>query len=348
MCCKAVTGLAAFLFVQALVLGFGSITVAKTIKIGFSMDTLKEERWQRDRDAFVRRAKELGAEVLVQAANGNDALQLSQSENLLTQGVDVLVVAPHNGVAAAQIVKLAHKAGVKVLSYDRMIENADVDLYMSFDNEEVGRMQARYLLEKAPKGNYMVLGGAPTDHNAKLYRKGQMEILKPAIDAGAIKVVADPWAREWLASEALKHTENTLTRVQNDLVAVVAPNDGTAGGVVAALKGQKLDGKIFVSGQDAELAACQRVVEGSQTMTVYKPIPKLAERAAEIAFQMAKGDLSAIQATKQTIHNGKKAVPAILVAPVLVDQKNIEATVVKDGFHAAKDVYKNAKKTKSL
>ncbi|MBX9767907.1 MAG: D-xylose ABC transporter substrate-binding protein [Bdellovibrionales bacterium] len=321
----------------------------KVIKIGFSMDTLKEERWQRDRDSFVKKAKELGAEVLVQAANGNDALQLSQSENLLTQGVDILVVAPHNGVAAAQIVKVAHKAGIKVLAYDRMIENADVDLYMSFDNEEVGRMQARYLLEKAPKGNYMVLGGAPTDYNAKLYRKGQMDVLQPAVNSGAIKIVADPWAREWLASEALKHTENTLTKVRNDLVAVVAPNDGTAGGVVAALKGQKLEGKVFVSGQDAELAACQRVVDGSQTMTVYKPIPKLAERAAEIAFQMANGDMSSVAATKQTINNGKKAVPSILIAPILVDQKNMDSTVVKDGFHTAKDVFKNVnKKTKSL
>src|SRR5450755_4141970 len=162
------------------------------------MDTLKEERWQKDRDMFVKRAKELGADVLVQAANGNDTLQLSQAENLLTQGVDILVVVPHNGVAAKSIVEAAHKMGKKVISYDRLIENADVDLYMSFDNKEVGRLAGQYALDHAGKGNYMLIGGAPTDHNAKLFREGQMEALKPAVAKGDVKIVADPWAKDWL------------------------------------------------------------------------------------------------------------------------------------------------------
>ncbi|MEQ1875861.1 MAG: D-xylose ABC transporter substrate-binding protein [Bdellovibrionia bacterium] len=318
----------------------------KKLKIGLSMDTLKEERWQRDRDLFVAKAAELGAEVAVQAANGNDALQISQAENLLTQGVDILVVVPHNGVAAATIVAAAHKVGKKVLAYDRMIENADVDLYMSFDNVEVGRMQAKYILGLAPKGNYMVLGGAPTDHNAKLYRQGHLEVLKPYIDRGDVKVVADPWAREWLAAEALRHTENVLSKNKDNLQAILAPNDGTAGGVVAALKQQKLAGKIPVSGQDADLAACQRIVDGTQTMTVYKPIRLLAEQAAEAAVKMAKGE--ALKTTA-TINNGKKDVASILITPILVDRKNMDSTVIKDGFHKKADVYKNAdKKVSSL
>jgi D-xylose transport system substrate-binding protein len=311
------------------------------VRIGLSMDTLKEERWQRDRDLFVAKAKELGAEVYVQAANGNDALQNSQAENLLTKGIDLLVVVPHNGVVAASIVQAAHKAGKKVLAYDRMIENSDVDMYMSFDNLEVGRMQGRYALQHAPKGNYVVIGGAPTDHNAKLYRQGQMEILKPAIDRGDIKVVADPWARDWLASEAMKHAENALSRNKDNIVAFVAPNDGTAGGVISALKAQKLGGKVTVTGQDAELAACQRIVEGSQSMTVYKPIHLLATRAAEVAVAMARGE--AVE-TKATINNGKKDVPSILMVPVLVDRSNMDVTVIKDKYHAKADVYKNAAK----
>ena len=134
---------------------------SKKIRIGFSMDTLKEERWHRDRDLLVKRAGELGAEVLVQAANGNDALQNSQAENMLTQGVDVLLVAPHNGKTAAVIVEAAHRAGVPVIAYDRLINDADVDLYMSFDNERVGEMQAEYLVARKPRGNYVVIGGAP-------------------------------------------------------------------------------------------------------------------------------------------------------------------------------------------
>src|SRR4051812_34876042 len=146
------------------------------VRIGLSMDTLKEERWQRDRDLFVARAKELGAEVLVQSANGDDKAQVQQSENLLTQGVDVLVVIPHNGEVAATIVQSAKAKGVPVISYDRLIRSSEPALYISFDNEKVGEMQAKYLLERAPKGNYVLIGGAPTDNNAQLFRKGQMNV----------------------------------------------------------------------------------------------------------------------------------------------------------------------------
>ncbi len=322
-------------------IGSSVYAAPKQIKIGLSMDTLKEERWQKDRDLFVKKAKELGAEVAVQAANGNDALQISQAENLLTQGIDILVVVPHNGVAAAAIVKAAHKAGKKVIAYDRMIDNSDVDMYLSFDNVDIGRMQARYALQHAPKGNYVVISGAPTDHNAVLYRQGQMEILKPAADRGDIKIVADPWAREWLASEALKHTENTLSRYKDNIQAIIATNDGIAGGAIAALKQQKLDGKVIVTGMDGDLAACQRVAEGSQSFTVYKPIKLLAEKAAEVAVKMAKGET--IASTGATINNGKKDVPSIFMSSVLVDKTNLDSTVIKDKYHAKADVYKNVK-----
>jgi D-xylose transport system substrate-binding protein len=160
------------------------------IRIGLSMDTLKEERWQKDRDIFVKKAEELGAEVLVQAADGKDETQVKQAESLLTQGVDVLVVIPHNGEVAATIVEAAKRQNVPVISYDRLIKNSDVDLYISFDNEKVGEMQAKYLVEKAPKGNYVLIGGAPTDNNAKMFRAGQMRVLQPLIDRGDIKIVA--------------------------------------------------------------------------------------------------------------------------------------------------------------
>jgi D-xylose transport system substrate-binding protein len=305
------------------------------IRIGFSMDTLKEERWQRDRDLFVKKAGELGAEVLVQAANSDDRVQVQQAENLLTQGIDVLVVVPHNAEVCASIVDAAKRQGVPVISYDRLIRNSDVDLYVSFDNERVGQMQAQYLLERAPKGNYVLLGGAPTDNNARLYRDGQMKVLKPAVDRGDIKVVADQWCRDWLASEALNHTENALTQNQNDVQAVVASNDGTAGGAVQALEGQKLAGKVFVSGQDAELAALRRIVAGTQSMTVYKPITQLAVRAAEAAVSLAKREPVV---TTATLENGKKQVPSILLEPIVVDKANIAETVVKDGYHKAEDI----------
>ena len=308
------------------------------IRIGFSMDSLQLERWQRDRDIFVAKAKELGAIVLVQSADGNDATQVQQSENLLTEGVDVLVVVPHNGEIAASIVNSAKRQHVPVLSYDRLIRNSDVDFYISFDNVRVGELQAKYLLDRAPKGNYILIGGSPTDNNAHLLRQGQMNILQPAIDRGDIKIVADQWSKDWLPSEALMHTENALTQNHNDVAAVVASNDSTAGGVVQALDEQKLTGKVLVSGQDADLAACQRIVEGTQSMTVYKPIEPLASRAAEIAVELAKHEPVE---SNGTVNNGFKNVPAYLLEPIVVDKSNIAQTVIKDGFLREEDVYRD-------
>jgi D-xylose transport system substrate-binding protein len=318
----------------------GKSTRAKNgpIRIGFSMDSLLLERWQRDRDLFVERAKELGAEVLVQSADGNDAVQVRQAENLLTQGVDVLVIVPHNGEIAASIVESAKRQNIPVLAYDRIIRNSDVDFYVSFDNVKVGELQAKYLLDRALRGNYVLIGGSPTDNNARLFREGQMNVLKPAVDRGDVKIVADQWAKDWLPSEALRHTENALTQSRNDVVAVVASNDSTAGGAIQALEEQKLSGRVLVSGQDADLAACQRIVAGTQSMTVYKPIAPLARRAAEIAVALAK---HASVDPNAKVANGFKSVPSFLLNPIAVDKNNIAETVIKDKFLKAEDVYRN-------
>jgi D-xylose transport system substrate-binding protein len=309
------------------------------LRIGFSMDTLKEERWQKDRDIFVKRAEELGAEVLVQAADGKDETQIKQAESLLTQGIDVLVIIPHNAEVCATIVDAAKRQNVPVISYDRLVKNSEPDLYISFDNEKVGELQAKYLVEKAPKGNYILIGGSQTDNNAKLLREGQMKVLKPFIDKGDIKIVADQWARDWLADESLKATENALTINNNEVVAVVTSNDGTAGGAIQALNAQKLNGKVLVSGQDADIAALQRIVAGSQTMTVYKPVSQLATKAAEAAVALAKKEKLEINGK---VNNGKIDVPSILLEPITVDKSNLDATVIKDGFQSREEVYKNA------
>jgi len=308
------------------------------ILIGLSMDTLQEERWQRDRDLFVAKARELGAEVEVQSANSDDAKQIAQAESLISQGVDILVVIPHDAEATAAIVEKAHAAGVKVIAYDRLIKNSDVDLYVSFDNERVGQMQAEAIVKLVPKGKYVYIGGSETDNNAHLFKKGAFDVLQPYIDRGDIEIVYDQWTKDWNPAVAMANMENALTANNNQIDAVVAANDGTAGGVIQALAAQGLAGKIPVSGQDAELAACQRIVEGTQTMTVYKPIKLLAEKAAELAVAMAKGEQ--IQ-TDRNVHNGKIDVPSILLDPIAVDKTNIDQTVIADGFHSREDVYKN-------
>jgi D-xylose transport system substrate-binding protein len=307
------------------------------VVIGFSMDTLKEERWQRDKDLVEKRAKELGMQVNVQVANGDDNLQIKQAENLLTQGVDVLIVAPHNGEIAASIVEAAHRQGVPVISYDRLIKNSDVDLYVSHQVVKIGEMQAKYLLDHVNKkpANFVIVGGSPTDNNAILLHQGQMNVLKPAVDRGDVKIITDQYAKEWQASAALNIVENALTQANNQVDAVVCSNDGTARGAVQALEGQNLVGKVLVSGQDADLASLKLIAEGKQTMTIYKPIQPLASGAVDAAVKLARGEKLE---TAETIDNGFKKVPAILFEPVAVDRNNILSTVVKDGYHKLEDI----------
>jgi D-xylose transport system substrate-binding protein len=314
---------------------------APKIKIGLSMDTLKEERWQKDRDIFIAEAKKLGARVLVQSANGDDALQVSQAENLLSQGVNVLVVIPHNAEACATIVESAKKSKVPVIAYDRLIKNCKLDLYISFDNEKVGYLQASYITKLVPSGTYAYIGGSPTDNNAYMLKTGSMKALDPLIKSGKIKLVYDQFTNDWKPEIAQSNMENALTKLNNKVDAVVAANDGTAGGVIQALIDQKLAGKVPVSGQDADLAACQRIVEGTQAMTVYKPIKVIAKAAATSAVKLAKKQKVV---TKLKVNNGKVDVPFLALKPISVDKSNMYKVVIKDGHHKLADVYRNVPK----
>lgn len=316
----------------------------KTIKIGVSFDDLRLERWQHDKEIFEEEAKKLGAEVVFQSANGDDPTQMSQAENLISQGIDVLVVIPHNGESIAPIVEEAHQNKIKVLAYDRLITNSDLDYYVSFDNVKVGELQAKAIVDKTPSGSYFMMGGAPTDNNAKLFRQGQMDIIQPLVDRGDIKIIGDQWAKDWLAEEALKIMENALTASNNKVDAVVASNDSTAGGAIQALQAQGLAGKVSISGQDADLAGCQRVVEGTQTMTVYKPIKDIATQAADMAIKMAKGE--EIDTKGNVTNNGQKDVPSVLLTPIAVTADNMNDTVIKDGFQKFDEVYKNVPEDK--
>ncbi|MGG1397263.1 D-xylose ABC transporter substrate-binding protein [Bacillus salipaludis] len=308
------------------------------LKIGLSVSDLTLERWQHDRDIFVDKAKSLGADVLVQSANGDEAKQLSQIQNMLSQGIDALVIIAINSDSLSPVVEQAKKEGIPVLAYDRLINNADVDAYVSFDNVRVGEMQAEAIVKSVPKGNYFLLGGSPTDNNAKMFRQGQMNVIQPLVDKGDIKVIGDQWAKDWDANEAMKIIENGLTANKNKIDAIVASNDSTAGGAIQALAGQHLDGKVAISGQDADLAAVQRIVEGKQTMTVYKPIKTIATKSAEVAVQLAKGEK--VQADS-TVNNGKMDVPFIKLDPIMVNKDNVMDTIIKDNFHPYDDVYKN-------
>lgn len=306
------------------------------IKIGFSMDTLLEERWLKDRELFKKAVEELGAEVEIMAANGDDALQIWQAETLISRDIDLLVIVPHNAEATAAIVKKAHSAGIKVVSYDRLVKNAEVDMYVSYDNEQVGELQAKAITSLVPKGKYVYIGGAETDNNAHLLKKGVFKVLQPLIDKGDITVVFDQWTKDWVPTNAQANMEIALEANDNQIDAVIAANDATAGAVIQVLKEHGLAGKIPVAGQDADLKAAQAIVAGIQTMTVYKPIKTLTETVAEIAVKLAKGE-SVTEDRK--VNNGKIEVPSVLLSPIAVEKSNLDETVIADGFHTREEVY---------
>ena len=302
---------------------------AKNPKIGFSIDDLRVERWARDRDYFTAAATQLGAKVFVQSADASEQKQIAQIENLISRGVDVLVIVPYNATVLNNAIREAKKANIKVVSYDRLAMNSDIDAYISFDNKAVGEMQAKAIVAAKPKGNYYLLGGAPTDNNAKMLREGQLKVLQPLVDKGDIKIVGKQWVKDWSASEAMAIVENALTANNNKIDAIVASNDGTAGGAIQALASQKLSGKVPVSGQDADLAAVRRVVAGSQAMTVYKPLKLIATEAAKLSVQLVRNEKPAFNAQYD---NGFKKVNTLLLKPTPLTKANINI-LVKDGFY---------------
>lgn len=310
---------------------------AKNPKIGFSIDDLRVERWARDRDFFTAAAEKMGAKVFVQSADASEQRQISQIENLISRGVDVLVIVPFNATVLNNTVREAKKAGIKVLSYDRLILNADIDAYISFDNQKVGEMQAEGVVKVQPKGNYYLLGGSPTDNNAKMLRKGQMNVLQPLIDKGDIKIVGSQWVKDWSASEALSIVENALTANNNKIDAIVASNDGTAGGAIQALASQKMSGKVPVSGQDADLAAVKRVIAGTQVMTVYKPLKTIASEAAKLAVQLVRNEKPAYNSQYE---NGLKKVDTVLLKPTPLTKANV-GLLVDDGFYTKAQINGN-------
>jgi D-xylose transport system substrate-binding protein len=309
---------------------------SEKVRIGFSMGTLKEERWQKDAGHFTDRAKELGAVVDVMYSGEDSALQISQAENLILQGAKALVVVPQDAAAAAVIVEKAHAAGVKVIAYDRMITGSDLDLYISFDSRKVGEIQASEVVKKVAKGNVAYIGGSPTDNNAYLLKEGSMAILDPLVKKGDMTIVVDAFSPGWSPEEAYK-TIKTYLATGKKLDAVVAANDGTASGVIRALAERGLAGKVPVSGQDADLTACQRVVEGTQTVTVYKPLKDLAYKAAEAAVALAEGRTVE---TNGTLNNGKIDVPAYFLDLVAVTKDNMESFITTYGFHTREEVFK--------
>jgi D-xylose transport system substrate-binding protein len=312
---------------------------AESLKIGLSLPTQSEERWVRDKKAMVEAARKADVDLRVQITNNDAAKQIAQSENLIAQGIKVLILAPHDAESAGVIVTKAKKAGIKVISYDRLALSSEPDLYLSFDNEKVGEVQGEYLTKLVPKGQYVILSGSPTDNNSRLYYNGAMKFIKPLVDKGDIRIVMDQAVKDWQPSEAQKIVEQALTASQNKVDAILAPNDGTAGGAVQALTAQGLAGKVPVTGQDAELSAAIRIVQGSQTMTIFKDTRLLGAKAIELAVKIAKGE-SIDSEINARLNNKKIDVASVLLPVTAVDKTSLDKALIDSGYLRRELVYK--------
>ena len=311
------------------------------ITIGFSFDSFVIERWIRDRDAFVSMAQELGAQVNVQNANGDVDEQVSQIKYLIDKKVDVLAIVAIDGSALVDVVKEAQKAGIPVISYDRLIENAGTQLYVSIDNTQVGRAMAGTIREQLPEGgNIFFIKGADTDPNVAMVADGVDEIL----EGSGIRIVYSTYCENWKAELAFSAVQEGIEEAGVP-DGIICGNDDIAGQTVRALSEQRLAGKIPVVAQDADLAACQRIVEGTQTMTVYKPVEEEARAAAQLAVMLARGenisDRKGVRCVSETISDGTGDVPYYSIAPTAVTRENMDEVVIDSGFHKREDVYLN-------
>jgi D-xylose transport system substrate-binding protein len=293
-----------------------------------------------DRPHFEAKVKELCSDcpIIYSNADQDAAKQQQQAEAAITKGAKVLVLDPVDAASAGAIVNRAKQSQIPVISYDRLITDADIDYYISFDNAKVGKLQGDALVKKlkddGKSGSIVMINGAPTDNNAKLFKQGAHSV----IDSSGFKVAKEYDTPDWSPDKAQTEMEQAITALGKDgFVGVYAANDGTAGGAIAAMKGNGVDPtKIPTTGQDAELAGIQRILAGEQYMTVYKALKAEAEKAAEFAVAIAKGDKPS-GADAQT-DNGSKKVPSVLLTPVAVTKDNIQDTILKDKFLSVSDI----------
>ncbi len=304
-----------------------------TIEIGLSIDSLVIERWQRERDLFVSKATELGAEVNVQNANGEVEEQIKQIRYFIDKNVDVIVVISIDDEALLDVIGEAKKAGIKIIAYDRLIRNANVDLYMSIDNEKVGELMGQYIKKKiGNSGSIIQIKGSPTDYNVQMVQNGFERVLSKT----DIKVDHAEFSDNWVAENGYNVTSSYL-QDGNVPDAIMCGNDNIAAQAIRALIENRLGGEVCVVGQDADLEACQRIVEGTQYMTVYKPVEKLARSAAEDAVAMAKGEDLNIS---DVINDGTYDVPYDRLEPIAVTAENMDE-VITGKYHQKSEIYLN-------
>ncbi len=315
----------------------GNTGMSRSVVIGFSLDSLVVERWQRDEREFVLKARSLGAEVEYRNALADPARQLEDIQELIDMEVDALVIVPNDAQALRPAIDRAVNLGIPVVSYDRLILNAEIDAYVSFDNVEVGRLMAEGMVKfNSGSGRFLLINGGAVDNNSRLLKRGIMEVLQPYIDRGSVEIAGEINPRDWYTSYIEDELEAFIK--EGNLDGIIAANDLFADSAIEILARNRMAGEVIVVGQDADLIAVQRLVEGIQHRTIYKPIDQLAKAAAETAYHLAIGENIR---SNRLVNNGRTEVPSIIIQPIAVEADNIDQTVIADGFHTREEVYRS-------
>jgi D-xylose transport system substrate-binding protein len=319
-----------------------SVSMAQIV-VGVSWNNFQEERWKTDEAAMKSVLDAAGAKYISTDAQSSASKQLTDVENLISQGANALIVLAQDTDAIQPAIQKAVDEGIPVIGYDRLIENPKA-FYITFDNKEVGRMQARAVFAVQPTGNYVFIKGNSADPNADFLRSGQQEVLQAALDSGAIKNVGEAYTDNWDPAVAQRNMEQFLTVNNNKVDAVVASNDGTAGGVVAALAAQGLAGQVPVSGQDGDHAALNRVALGTQTVSVWKDARELGKAAAKAAIEMAGGTPMDQLEGVVKFDGGPKHVEmtSLFLKPVPITKDNLNV-VIDAGWITKDEVCKGVK-----
>lgn len=324
-----------FISLLTILLVSGCKTEGSKTKIGLLMSNLDIPRWNIEREHFTKRVNELGGEVLFADANSDELLQQTQAEEMIEKGVEVLVITTVNANTAGKIVRTAHNSGVKVIAYDGLILNSELDYLVGFDLDKVGELLASYSLSKKPNGNYVILNGDKSHAAAANVNSGIMKVLNPHIENNKVNIVYNGWVEGWSKINVHPHIKKVLEFSGKKIDVIIAACDAIAEGVETEMINRNHDFDLLITGQDGELAALNRMMKGTQTMSVYKPSDVIAKAAAELAVRLAKGEDVKLEETR---FNGRVHVPSIILEPVIVDKSNIEQVFVSKNIHTMDEI----------
>ncbi|HAH24782.1 MAG TPA: hypothetical protein DCL77_13685 [Prolixibacteraceae bacterium] len=308
----------------------------QTPKVGILLHSYENDRWTKDKDYLVENLKKLGAEVMLEVADNNQQKQIAQAQDMISKGAKVLIVVAINQDEAGQIVDMAHKENVKVIGYDRLINNCSLDYYVTANSTQIGGLMTSYVTSLKPRGKYAIIPGSKYDNNAMKIFIGQMNVLQPYMEKGDIQLVYSEFTEAWTPAEGSLHTNAILDQNGDSINAIICGSDAITDGVLTTLKERGLEGKVMVTGQDAELDNIRDIVHGTQTCDILKPLKEMAQTTAELAVELATEKPLTMKFTTES--NGKVLVKSVLIDATVVNKNNIETTVVASGFHTSAQV----------